>query len=125
METKEMICINCPLGCILSVSQNEAGEVTVSGNTCPRGAEYGRTEMTAPKRVVTSTVRVKGGNGRVVPVKTAAPVPKEKIGGCMEALKKAEAVLPVRIGDIVLENVAGTGIAVVATKGMRQERLYT
>lgn len=118
MEKREMICINCPLGCMLSVSRNEAGEVTVSGNTCPRGAEYGRTEMTAPKRVLTSTVRIQGEKGRVVPVKTASPVPKEKIGDCMEALKKAEVRLPVQIGDVVLENVAGTGVAVVATKGV-------
>ena len=118
METREMICINCPLGCILSVSQDEAGEVTVSGNTCPRGAEYGRTEMTAPKRVLTSTVRIQGEKGRVVPVKTASPVPKGKIGDCMEALKEVEARLTLQIGDVVLENVAGTGVAVVATKGM-------
>lgn len=119
MEKKEMICINCPLGCILTVEQNEAGEVTVSGNTCPRGAEYGRTEATAPKRVLTSTVRIRGEQGQVVPVKTAAPIPKEKICDCMEALKEAEVELPVQIGDVVIENVAETGVCVVVTKGVR------
>lgn len=119
MEKREMICINCPLGCILSVEQNEAGEVRVIGNTCPRGAEYGRTEATAPKRVLTSTVRIRGEKGRVVPVKTAAPIPKEKIGACMEALKEAEVELPVQIGEVVAEDVAGTGVCVVATKGIR------
>ncbi len=119
MERKEMICINCPLGCILTVEQNETGEVTVSGNTCPRGAEYGRTEATAPKRVLTSTVRIREERGRVVPVKTAAPIPKEKIGACMEALKEVEVALPVQIGDVVLEDAAGTGVCVVVTKGIR------
>lgn len=123
MEKREMICINCPLGCMLFVEQNEAGEVRVSGNTCPRGAEYGRTEATAPKRVLTSTVRIRGEKGRVVPVKTAVPIPKEKIGACMEALKEVEVELPVQIGEVVAEDVAGTGVCVVVTKSMKGQAL--
>lgn len=113
---KELICINCPLGCALTVHQDEQGGVFVSGNTCPRGEEYGRTEVTDPRRTVTSTVRIRGEKDCVLPVKTAAPIPKGKIKECMEALRTVEVTLPASAGDIILEDVAGTGIPVIATK---------
>jgi CxxC motif-containing protein len=79
METRELICINCPLGCALTVTL-ENGEVTrVTGNTCPRGEAYARKECTNPTRIVTTTVRVEGGRLPVVSVKTASDIPKEKL----------------------------------------------
>lgn len=117
METRELICIGCPLGCALQVELNDAGEaVSVSGNTCKRGEEYGKREVTAPVRTVTSTVRVTGGKVPVVPVRTKTDIPKEKIFACMEAIRKAAVSSPVKIGDVVIENVAGTGVDVIATK---------
>lgn len=113
--TKEMTCICCPLGCSLEVTQ-ENGQVTVTGNTCPRGAQYGEKELTNPTRTVTSTVRIMGVQNAVVSVKTASDIPKAKIMACMEALKGVEAEAPVHIGDVVLENVAGTGVDMVATR---------
>lgn len=118
MENREMICINCPLGCMLTVSRGEDGAVSVTGNTCPRGEEYGRTELTDPRRTVTSTVRVKGKKDRAVPVKTAFPIPKGKIMECMKELKETEINLPAAVGDVVLEDVAGTGVAVVVTRNI-------
>lgn len=118
METREMVCINCPLGCMLTVTKENDGSVTVVGNTCPRGEEYGRTELTDPKRTVTTTVRVKSQNNVVVPVKTAAPIPKGKIGECIEALQHIEVSAPVFIGDVILDNVADTGVSIVATKSV-------
>ena len=118
METREMVCINCPLGCMLTVTKENDGTVIVTGNTCPRGETYGRTEMTNPKRVVTSTVRIKGQENRVVSVKTAEPIPKGKIGECIEALKEIEVSAPISIGDVIIENVAGTGVNIVATKAI-------
>ncbi len=79
---------------------------------------YGRTELTDPRRTVTSTVRVKGRKDCAVSVKTASPIPKGKIMECMKALKETEAIPPVAVGDVVLENVAGTGVAVVATRNV-------
>lgn len=122
MEKREMVCINCPLGCMLTVTYDAERNVSVSGNTCPRGAEYGRTEVTDPRRIVTSTVRMKGENNQVLSVKTASPIPKGKIAECMQALKTVEVTLPVSIGDVVLPDVAGTGIAVIATKSMTAEK---
>jgi CxxC motif-containing protein len=91
---------------------------SVSGNTCKRGEDYARKEMTDPRRIVTSTVRVTGGIHPVASVKTAADIPKNKIRECLEQLKDVEIAAPVAIGDVVLGNAAGTGIAVVATKSI-------
>lgn len=112
---KEMTCICCPLGCSLEVTQ-EDGLVMVTGNTCPRGAQYGEKELTNPTRTVTSTVRIKGVQNEVLSVKTASDIPKGKIMECMEALAGVEAKAPVHIGEVVLANVAGTGVNIVATR---------
>ena len=116
MKQHELTCIGCPLGCAVTVLLDNGKITSVSGNTCPRGETYARKEVTHPTRTVTGTVRVRGGAAPVVPVKTAADIPKEKAADCAAALKKAAAQAPLRIGDVVIENVAGTGTAVVATK---------
>lgn len=122
METRELTCIGCPLGCALRVELNDAGEVvSVSGNTCKRGEEYGRREVTAPVRMVTSTVRVTGGKAAVVPVRTATDIPKGKIFDCMDEIRNAVVAAPVKIGDVVIENVAGTGVSIVASKAVERE----
>jgi CxxC motif-containing protein len=118
MEQKELICIGCPLGCNLTVSMEGGNVVSVTGNTCKRGDDYARKEMTDPRRIVTSTVRVTGGELPVVSVKTASDIPKNKIAECLAQLKDVEVAAPVAIGDVVLEDAAGTGIAVIATKAV-------
>ncbi len=118
MNTVNLICIGCPLGCPLTVEM-EGGEVkTVSGNTCPRGDAYARKELTNPTRIVTSTVRVAGGRLAMVSVKTASDIPKGKIFDCVKALKDVEVKAPVKIGDVIVENVAGTGVNIIATKNV-------
>lgn len=114
--SREMTCICCPLGCGLTVTMGEDGRVSVSGNTCPRGAEYGKKELLHPERTVTTTVRAAGRKNTVISVKTASDIPKEKIMECMKELAGVEVKLPVRIGDVVLEDVAGTGVNVIATR---------
>lgn len=121
MEVRELTCIGCPLGCGLTVQKAEDGSMNISGNTCPRGADYARKELTDPRRIVTSTVRVRGGHLESVSVKTAADIPKGKIFDCMRELKMAELTAPVFIGDVVAENIAGTGVAVVATKNVERK----
>lgn len=91
-------------------------ELNVSGNFCPRGASYAKAELTHPTRVVTSTVRIKGARYPRCPVKTAAPVPKERVGDVMAEIAKVDISAPVRVGDTVIEDVCGTGVAVVATR---------
>lgn len=118
MESKEMVCICCPLGCRLSVAVGEKGEFEVTGNSCPRGKTYALDELTDPRRIVTSTVRVRGGNTPLVSVKTREGIPKDKMMQCMRELAAVELHAPVKTGDIIKENVAGTGIEVVATKNI-------
>lgn len=118
MERRELICIGCPLGCPLTVEMEENEITGVSGNTCPRGDAYARKEVTNPTRIVTSTVAVKGGAARLVSVKTREDIPKDRIFDCVKALKEVQVEAPVRIGDVILENAAGTGVDVVATKAV-------
>lgn len=115
MEIRELICIGCPLGCPLKVEMEGNEVVSVTGNTCPRGDAYARKEVTNPTRIVTSTVRVNGGVRPVVAVKTKSDIPKSKIFEVMEAINQVEVTAPVAIGDVVLTDVAGTGVEVVAT----------
>lgn len=118
MENRELTCIGCPLGCQITVTM-ENGEVTaVAGNTCPRGDAYARKEVTNPTRVVTSIVKVSGGPIAAVSCKTKEDIPKNKIFDILEELKPVVLQAPVKIGDVVVANVAGTGVDVVATKNV-------
>lgn len=113
---KELICIVCPKGCHLKVDEENGFAVT--GNACPRGAEYGKLELTNPTRVVTSTVRCEGGAHPRCPVKTDRAVPKGKIFQVMAALEGITLSAPVAVGQVVIKNVCGTGANVVATRNM-------
>ncbi|AGF54587.1 MULTISPECIES: DUF1667 domain-containing protein [Clostridium] len=112
---RELICISCPKGCHLKVDEEK---LTVSGNSCPKGAEYGINEVTNPVRIVTSTVKVSGGEVPVVPVKTEKAIPKGLIMKCMEEINNITIKAPVMIGDIVVNNILETGVNVVATKNV-------
>ncbi len=119
MAEHELTCIGCPLGCALRVETDDTGAVVrVTGNTCKRGEDYGRREVTCPTRTVTSTVRVAGGKEPVVPVRTRTDIPKDRIFACMEAVRQAHIAAPVSIGDVVLHNVCGTGVDVIASKAV-------
>ena len=118
METRELTCIGCPLGCSLTIKMENGEVVELTGNTCPRGDAYGRKEVTNPTRIVTSTVRVSGGVSAMVSCKTESDIPKGKIFEVTEALKSITLEAPVHIGDVVLSNVAGTGVDVIATKNV-------
>lgn len=116
MEVRELICIGCPLGCPLSVQIENGEVVSVSGNTCKRGEEYGKKEVTNPTRIVTSSVHVQNGEIEMVSVKTERDIPKGKIFACMEEIRKVTVEAPIRIGDVVIADCAGTGVSIIATK---------
>lgn len=122
MEQKNLTCICCPLGCqmIVEIENNEVKSVT--GNTCKRGDDYARKEVTSPTRIVTSTVKVSGGCAPTVSVKTKSDIPKSKIFDCVKALKEVIVQAPIAIGDVILSNIADTGVDVVATKSVEEDR---
>ncbi len=112
---RNLVCVSCPLGCSIEVELENGEVVSVTGNTCKRGDEYARSEVTHPVRSLTSTVKVEGGIHPVVPVKSNAPVPKEKMFDCMKVINGATVKAPVKIGDVVIENILGLGVNIVAT----------
>lgn len=118
METKELTCINCPMGCRITVELDGGSVVSVSGNTCKRGDTYARTEVVAPVRTVTTTIKVSGGVVDRVSCKTKSPVPKEKIFDVMAEIGSVCCSAPVKIGDVLIQDCAGTGVPIVATKSV-------
>lgn len=118
MKTIELTCIQCPLGCPLTVEMDGNTIVKVEGNTCKRGEVYAQKEITAPSRTVTSTVAVEGGVHPVVAVRTNTDIPKEKIFDCMKEINAVLVKAPVKIGDVIIENVCDTGVNIVAAANM-------
>ena len=106
------------MGCPLVVTMDGGEVISVTGNTCKRGEIYGRKEVTNPTRIVTSTVRVSGGSIDMVSVKTKEDIPKGKIFDCVKEIRAVKVAAPVHIGDVIMKDVAGTGVDVVATKNV-------
>lgn len=109
----KIVCICCPRGCILDV-ERQGDKVVVEGNSCPRGAAYGADEFSDPKRMVTSLVKL-AGTHRPLPVKTRQPVPKGVVLKITEFLGGITVMPPKRIGDVIVPDVCGTGVDVIAT----------
>lgn len=106
----KITCIKCPLGCELTVIKR-GKNIIVTGNTCERGAQYGKEEITNPKRIVTSLIKTKN---MIYPCKTSGEVPKEKVFDCLNEIGKIK-LKSAKIGDIVLKNVLNTGVDIVIT----------
>jgi len=111
--TRKLTCIICPLGCELTVIDNQ-GKLSVTGNTCPRGEKYAKSEYTNPMRTITSTARCS--DGSVVSVKTDRPIPKQHLFDCMKMINELLVHLPVSIGDIIKEDVFGSNIIATQNK---------
>ncbi len=121
MKIRELTCINCPLGCALTVTIDGEKVIKVEGNTCPKGKTYGEKEVTNPTRILTSSVMVMGGKLSVVSVKTASDIPKNKIRECAASLKNITVQAPVKIGDVILKNIGNTGVELIATKNVESK----
>lgn len=113
----ELVCINCPLGCHLTVTK-ENDEIKVTGNNCPRGEKYAINEMTCPMRTLTSTVKIKGSIHDSLPVITSGQIPKEKMFDVMKALKGVEVKAPVKVNDVIIKNVCDLGVDIIASRSM-------
>jgi len=116
--TEKVICVTCPKGCTLEVTKD--GETVVSVlNGCKRGHEYAKQELTDPRRMVASSVRISGGIHPLLPVYTSAPFPKPRIPELLKALREVEVSAPVKLEQRILENALGTGINVLASREMK------
>lgn len=127
-KIRNLICIRCPRGCDIQTSLDGHGAITsVTGNFCKLGDDYSRSEMSDPRRTVTSTVRVKNSAtaaiatsaiAALLPVWTNKPVPKDRIFELMELIGKVEIEAPVASGQVILKNIFGMDIDVIASKSM-------
>jgi CxxC motif-containing protein len=120
MDEKEITCIVCPIGCKILVRTDGTLFELLEGNKCKRGVEYARSEALDPRRVLTSSVFVQDGEWSLVSVKTNKPVPKDKIFEVLRVIKKTKVKAPVKIGQILVKDVANLGINVVATKPVKR-----
>lgn len=119
---KEMPCIVCPMSCHLSVTLDENGKITeVTGNSCKRGDEYARAELTNPMRMVTSTVKLTNGLYSRLPVILSKTIPKDRMFDVMEEINKIEVTAPVEINQVLLSDVCGLGADVIASRTMAAE----
>lgn len=119
-ETDKIICITCPMGCTLEVTHEGKTVTKVEGHSCKKGLKYAEAELTDPRRMVTSTVKVKGGVYPLVPVYTAAPIPKPLIFDLLAELRKVELKAPVKVGQVVLQNALSTGVDVLASRNLKE-----
>jgi CxxC motif-containing protein len=118
VEKRKLICVSCPVGCELEVTLDKDEIIEVEGNTCKLGLEYAEQEIFDPRRMVATTVKVKDGYHPLVPVYTEKPVPKPKIFDVLAAIRKVEVEAPVSINQVIIEDVVGTGINVIASRDL-------
>jgi CxxC motif-containing protein len=117
-ETKTLNCITCPMGCEITATLVDGKITKISGNSCPRGEKYAKEELTAPKRMLTSTVEIEGGMLPQLPVVSKSVLPKERILDCAMALRSVKVKAPVHEGDVIAENILGLGVDIVASRDM-------
>lgn len=117
-EKRKISCIVCPLSCVGEVTL-DGGEIkALSGFTCQRGKDYAREEVIAPKRMLTTTVRVVNGKLPLLPVVSEAPLPKDKVAACARLLAGVTVAAPIREGDVICENPLGLGTRIVASRSL-------
>ncbi|MEG0276375.1 MAG: DUF1667 domain-containing protein [Coprobacillus sp.] len=116
---KEMVCIVCPIGCRLSV-RDDNGNIEVSGNTCPRGKQYAINELTNPTRTLTTTVEIENAIYHQLPVITSLPIPLSKINETMLLLKGVKVKAPIYEKDIIIKNIFDLGIDIIASRDMKE-----
>lgn len=116
---KEIICTVCPRGCRITVEGEGDTILSVEGYACKRGLEYGSAEFAHPVRILTTTVKMAGVDNDLLPVRSTAPIPKEKIIDCMDVIRSVEAALPVSRYDVIVRDICGTGVDIVATKSVQ------
>ncbi|MHA1111150.1 MAG: DUF1667 domain-containing protein [Promethearchaeota archaeon] len=122
VDLKEIICVICPNSCKLQIFKDENGEIQVEENGCSRGIQYGKDEYTAPKRTLITTVKIENGELPVLPVRSKVAIPKEQLFKAMEVANHVTAKAPIKMGDVVIPNLLGLGIEVIASRSMGKKK---
>lgn len=120
-EIRQITCIRCPMGCLLTVEITDGAVKKVEGNLCKRGVEYAQSECIHPVRTLTTTVKVV--NGDPLPVRSAEPLPKSLIFDCMVVLRTVSVAAPVSAGTVIVKNICNTGIDMIATADAGENHL--
>ena len=120
MKMRELVCIVCPKGCTMKIEEKD-GEISVTGNSCKRGASFAVSEITEPKRTVCTTVRTVFKDAPVIPVRVSAEIPKDRIFDVMREINAVTLSSPVGRNDVIIKNVLGLGADVIATSGILKE----
>lgn len=115
---KEIICTVCPRGCTITVEGGDGKVLSITGNGCKRGLAFAESEFLVPVRLLTTTVRVAGRENELLPVRTRTPILRDKLFDCMQAIRDVTVTLPVKQHDVILADVCGTGVDVIASRDM-------
>lgn len=121
-QTRELICVSCPIGCQLTVSLKDGKVTRVIGNSCKKGIRYAEDECVNPVRILTTTVRVKEGMLPVVPVRSAGAISKGLISACMAIINTVAVNAPISIGEVVVSNILNTGIDIISSRNLSLAR---
>ncbi|TFG20781.1 MAG: DUF1667 domain-containing protein [Promethearchaeota archaeon] len=113
-------CILCPSGCPIQANLDSKGNVTFEGYTCKRGLEYAEQEYYEPKRILTTTMRVENGFLPLIPVRTDMPIPKDKLKDVLKEIVKIKVQPPIKMGDILIENVLGLDANIIASRDLNK-----
>jgi CxxC motif-containing protein len=120
MPKNELICISCPIGCHLTLTETSDNKLQIKGNKCARGIEYAQAEYYSPKRIVTATCHIQSELTSRLPLKTDQAFPREKINALLTDIYKLKLKAPIKLGDVIIENIEKTGINLVATLSVTQ-----
>jgi CxxC motif-containing protein len=119
-ETKKFLCVSCPVGCLLKVTVRGQDVLRVEDNGCPLGVKYAQNEVVNPVRTFTSTVRVNGASLPVCPVRSRTPLPLSKVGDVTREVALARVTAPISIGQVIIENVCGTGTDIISSRSLEK-----
>ena len=124
VEKKNFTCVTCPIGCEIDVELQDSDVVSMVGSKCAKGKEFVLQELEEPMRILTTTIRIKGANWAMLPVRTDKPIPKRLFFRVIKELANIELQAPVKISDVIIGDIAGTDANIIATRNMKREKKF-
>ncbi|TFF85473.1 MAG: DUF1667 domain-containing protein [Promethearchaeota archaeon] len=118
VDEREITCIGCPKGCQITVKKLKNGEIEPEGYSCKKGKEYAIQEYTDPRRILTTTMKVKGGKLPLIPVRSNKGIPKGKLIDGMDVIANKQADAPIKMGDVLISNILGLDVDILASRDL-------